>query len=348
MTRSGPTERGSPRRCSRCVLPETFPGIDFDSAGLCSLCRRAPAPDLQERRRAALRERLDRLFEAVRNRGPYDLLMAYSGGKDSSYTLALLRREYDLDILAVTVDNGFVPDHVLTNIRRIVDALGVDHVLVRPRADLMRRLFAAAAQRDIFAPSTLTRASSICTACIAVVKFSCLRRAIETEVPLVGYGWSPGQAPLTSALLKPTPAMLRRMQEVLLDPIQAVVGEGSRGWFLEERHFSREEAIPHLVSPLAIADYDEGRILDELTRLGWRPPTGVDANTTNCLLNGFANHVHCRRHRFHPYAFELAGLVRAGVLSREDAIARLEEPVEESLLERVRCRLGLVEPVGPA
>ena len=91
-----PPEGVSHRRCVRCVLPESFPGVVLDAAGVCSLCRRAPSAEQQRQRRVTLRKRLDRLVEEVRDRGPYDLLMAYSGGKDSSYTLAFLRREYYL------------------------------------------------------------------------------------------------------------------------------------------------------------------------------------------------------------------------------------------------------------
>ena len=29
--------------CTRCVLPETFPGIKFDEHGVCNHCRTAPS-----------------------------------------------------------------------------------------------------------------------------------------------------------------------------------------------------------------------------------------------------------------------------------------------------------------
>ncbi|MCK5116918.1 MAG: hypothetical protein KAR44_09985 [Candidatus Aegiribacteria sp.] len=27
------------RRCTRCILPESYPDIDFDSKGVCRMCR---------------------------------------------------------------------------------------------------------------------------------------------------------------------------------------------------------------------------------------------------------------------------------------------------------------------
>ena len=49
--------------------------------------------------------------------------MAYSGGKDSSYTLKLLRERYDLKILAFTLDNHFVSPVAWKNIDAITDIL---------------------------------------------------------------------------------------------------------------------------------------------------------------------------------------------------------------------------------
>ena len=35
--------------CSRCVLPDTFPGISFDDQGVCNYCRNMPVPDSDEK-----------------------------------------------------------------------------------------------------------------------------------------------------------------------------------------------------------------------------------------------------------------------------------------------------------
>ena len=50
--------------------------------------------------------------------------------------------------------------------------------------------------------------------------------------------------------------------------------------------------------------------------------------------------MHKEQFGFHPYAFELAGLVRQGALDRQEAIARLSEPEDEAMVEMVKRRLG--------
>ncbi len=96
------------RRCRNCVLPENYPGLRFDDTGLCNECiahqRRYVDVDLNGRE-AALRGILDRY--RGRGNGEHDCLVPFSGGKDSSYTLYLLVKKYDMKPLAFNVDNGF-------------------------------------------------------------------------------------------------------------------------------------------------------------------------------------------------------------------------------------------------
>jgi len=92
--------------CTKCVLPDTFPGISFDEGGVCNYCRNTPVPDAEEKR--VHLEKFEALLESRRSKHPFDVLLAYSGGKDSTYTLSILTRRYKLKVLAFVFDNGFV------------------------------------------------------------------------------------------------------------------------------------------------------------------------------------------------------------------------------------------------
>jgi hypothetical protein len=54
------------KRCTRCILPETFPGIEFDDEGVCQYCRHMPPPERRVQQRAALRVRFEQLVAEVR------------------------------------------------------------------------------------------------------------------------------------------------------------------------------------------------------------------------------------------------------------------------------------------
>jgi hypothetical protein len=327
--------------CSKCVLPETFPGISFDEHGVCNFCRAFKGQGALEVSKEKFRRKFDKLIEEKRKPGGYDCLMAYSGGKDSTYTLAILRERYDLSILALTVDNGFVSPAALENIRRVVEGLGIDHILYKPRFDLMKKLFRRATESCMYSPKTLERASTICTSCMGIVKFITLRMAVEKGITFIAYGWSPGQAPIEASIFKNNPSMIRSMQKVLLEPMRNVVGSAIDNYFLTEEHFAQPERFPYSVSPLAFLNYDEGAIFEKIERIGWHKPDDTDPNSTNCLLNAFANKIHREQFQFHPYAFELAKLVREGYLDRQEAISRLETVEDASVIERVRERLEL-------
>ena len=332
------------RLCSRCILPETFPGIRFDEAGVCNHCRTAPPPERHAQARQQAEERFQALIHEHQGRGCYDVVVGYSGGKDSTYSLIVFAA-HGLRILAITYDNGFLPDGTLRNIRNVVERLRIDHLLVKPRFDLLARIFRRAAERPLFGAKAAERAADICTACIGFVKFGTLRQAIEMEVPFIGYGWSPGQIPLSAAIVKNNPEIVRATQKQLMEPLRELAtAEELRPYFLEERHFQRPELFPYNVSPVAFAPtYSEESVIEHVSRYGWVRPEGVDSNSTNCLLNSYAIRVHKERWRFHPYVFEIAKLVREGSMTRAEGLAKMAEPEPEATVQAVTARLRSVD-----
>jgi len=332
------------RRCNRCVLPETFPGIQFDDHGVCNHCHADRVAKHTSSQKARYREKFAKLWKQKRGKSAYDCLVSYSGGKDSSYTLALMVRKYDARVLAVTVDQGFVSPQAIKNIRSVVETLGVDHLTFKPRFDVLRKIFVACSSKRLFAPKAIERASTICTACMSIVKFSTLRMSIERKIPFMVFGWSPGQAGLSSSVYKATPRMISSMQNAVRERLEAVAGADVEPYFLSEEHFARGEDFPYYINPLAFNEYSEEKILSVISEFGWTPPEDTDPNSTNCLLNCYGNAVHKQQFGFHPYAFELAGLVRQGMLDRDEAIARLSEPENSEMLDKVKCRLGITEP----
>jgi len=329
------------KRCKVCVLPDTFPGIRFNEEGVCNFCSSYTGVETQEKKKQKYRKKFEDLIEKTKGKSGYDALMSYSGGKDSTYVLTLLREEYDLNVLAMTFDNGFLPDQTLKNIRNICGKIGVDHIIFKPSVVVMQKIFRESSRRNIFAESTLTRASTICNSCISFVKFGALRFAVEKDIPIIVFGWSPGQIPLASSIMKNNPQMVKIMQKAAYEPLHELVGDRVRPFFLEEKHFDGSYDFPYNVSPHAFLDYDEAKIYAKIEQIGWRAPQKIDANTTNCLLNSFANINHMERYGFHPYVFELAKLVREGYMERSTALEKLNEPENLKTVRTVKKKLGI-------
>ena len=333
------------KRCKRCILPETFPGIQFDEEGICQYCRRVPTTGAQAERRAdqkaRLRARFEELISQVRDRPGHHCLMSWSGGKDSTYTLWLLKERYNLRVLAFTFDNGFVSPAAMNNMQVVAENLKVDHVIVKPRFDLLRQVFLASTQPGMYPPRALERASGICNTCMALAKGIGLRMVLEKNIPILAYGWSPGQIPLASAVFRTNPRMLRAMIEAAMAPLEKVAGDQVAVHFPQTHHLEQAQDCPYNVSPLAFLDYDEETAVQRIQALGWVRPQDTDPNSTNCLLNSFANLTHLEQMGYHPYAMELAGLVREGYMSREEALDRLEIAAVPEVVAAVEAKLGI-------
>lgn len=112
------------QRCTRCILPSTYPFLTFDAAGVCSLCRGHTPPRLHGPE--ALEAELARYR---RTDGRPDCIVALSGGRDSSYGLHLLKREYGMNPIAYSYDWGMVTDIARRNQARMCDQLEVEHIL---------------------------------------------------------------------------------------------------------------------------------------------------------------------------------------------------------------------------
>jgi asparagine synthetase B (glutamine-hydrolysing) len=122
------------RRCSRCILPGTFPGISFDDAGVCSMCR------THEVRAVHGPGMLEKVVAPHRSKdGSPDCVVAFSGGRDSSYGLHYLKRELGMNPVAYTYDWGMVTDLARRNISRLCAKLGVEHILRSPDIPAKRR-----------------------------------------------------------------------------------------------------------------------------------------------------------------------------------------------------------------
>jgi hypothetical protein len=279
--------------------------------------------------------------ERIKGRGGHHCLLSFSGGKDSTYTLMLLRKTYGLRVLAVTFDNGFLSEKAVGNCLSVVEALHCDHLIVRPGKGIMTRLFAYAAESDPFPPKALERASAVCNVCMGLVKCVAMRIAIERCIPMVAFGWSPGQATPRAALFRTNGFMLRQMQAARLAPFANLVQEELRPFLLEETHLDASNEFPFSVNPLAFHSYDEGEIIESIGGLGWRPPTDTDGNSSNCRLNALATRLHLKRHEFHPYAAEVAALVRDGLMDRSDGLAKLEDLGPCETAEAAADALGL-------
>jgi glutamine---fructose-6-phosphate transaminase (isomerizing) len=121
------------RRCAMCLLPETFPFIEFDETGICNYCK-----NYSPRKSIQTVENLRTLVEPYRRtNGKHDCIVPLSGGRDSTFSLHFLKKEIGLSPLAYTYDWGMVTDLARRNIARICGKLGIEHIIIA--ADIYKK-----------------------------------------------------------------------------------------------------------------------------------------------------------------------------------------------------------------
>ena len=171
------------KRCTRCILPEGFPGITFDGKGICSYCNRHEQLWGEWKRgeelQAKSQTKLLQIFDwAKSKKKKYDALVAISGGKDSSYALHLCTKVYGLNVLAFTNNHGIRADFADENVSKMVSKLGVDHEITEEpiMLDLYRYLF--------------MKTGHFCSPCELVTFNSNFIVADKYDIPLIVWGSS--------------------------------------------------------------------------------------------------------------------------------------------------------------
>ena len=180
-----PIKIGNLRRCMKCGLPETYETIEYDSKGICNICTsndyKNENIDWKERKKL-----LDQLVSKHRGNSNYDCIIPFSGGKDSTFTLLYLMKEYKLKPLVVRFNHGFYRKTVLDNSTKVLKQLGVDFLEFTPNWKIVKRLML----------ESFKRKTDFCWHCHTGIFSYPLRIALLYKVPLIF--WGEPQSEITS------------------------------------------------------------------------------------------------------------------------------------------------------
>lgn len=125
--------RNQIKRCTKCLLPETVPFIQFDKEGVCTGCSSYTPWQ------AKPKEDLVALLARYRSSdGSPDSIVAFSGGRDSSMGLHLMKKEMGMNPITFTYDWGMVTDLARRNQARLCGKLGVEHIWVSANIKMKR------------------------------------------------------------------------------------------------------------------------------------------------------------------------------------------------------------------
>ncbi len=116
--------------CTKCVMPDTRPGIQFDKNGVCSACQsfeKRKSIDW-DKRYAELTELCDK-YRGM-NGDSWDCAIAVSGGKDSHYQVYLMKEVLKMNPILFSVEDNFnMTEAGKHNIHNISEEFGCNIII---------------------------------------------------------------------------------------------------------------------------------------------------------------------------------------------------------------------------
>ncbi|MCI0470830.1 MAG: hypothetical protein L0Y73_04155 [Candidatus Aminicenantes bacterium] len=332
------------RVCTRCVLPETYPGIRFDENGVCNFCaaygieQQADAIDFFKSE-----EEVKITLQKYKNLGSkYDLLVPLSGGVDSCFTLIQIVEKFGLKPMVYHSDHGWDDPVAARNVEKLCKVLNIDLLIWKNDLQFMRKLFKYFNESDDYTVSP-------CYPCGNMLYLNGLELADRFNIPLVINGYSKGQAAMMHDKEKAQDWYGRMINVILETGDQEFFKTFTRKWEMLKKQViyqSRRDLekpvepgkilfIPFFIFKFHKTDKEElKKICKE--RFDWQPiQVSYPDRTTNCEMIWLNSYRDLNKRKYTHYHDEYSTLIRAGEMTREQALQDLELNPPPGLLERL-------------
>lgn len=348
-----PNQRFTIMRCSKCVLPETMPDIRFDDKGVCNYCR--TYKNIKYKGENAL---LVTLEKARKSTGKYNCIVNISGGRDSSYAILKMAKDYQMKVLAVNYQNPFTHPQAAKNIKNIQQILGVKLVGFSFKPGFHQKILKYNLQTLLRKPDPAL-VPIVCISCKLIWK-NILDIARSYNVNLIISGGNLYEQTTFKRV------MLGGNQNQSLRSYYTKYGFGLARHALSNIYFLRPQTLLPTIkgylysnpySPMVqlkgrkIAKIDlfhylqwnenevVGRIKNEL---GWQLPDAyTDSWRFDCEISHLKDFLYMKMLGLTEKDDFYSKLIREGMITRKKALERIEDIVDEDPIKNILQKIGL-------
>jgi len=314
-------------RCARCCLPSTQEGQVFDEFGICTVCR--SSEDKMRIDWVGRRKELVKILEKakeIHKNDPYDCLIPISGGKDSTFQLHVLVKEFGMRPLCVTFSHNWFSSIGIYNLFNALDKFSVDHVMFTPNRNLVNKL----------AKKSLKSIGDSCWHCHAGVGAYPLKVARDYGIKLIVWGESVAESSSRGTYSNP---VYKFDQDYFLkvsaktrpkDMVDSEFGIDERD--LEPFLTPTEEQYANSkITGIHLGDYiywDEERQTEfVIAEYDWRESnvegTYKGYKSAECIMPGVHDFTCYLKRGYGRATFHASADVRSGLVTREEALENL-------------------------
>jgi hypothetical protein len=307
-------------------MPENYPGVSFNSDGVCSYCLGeqyfgiSGDPKIREMmiQKDKLREDFERTVRECRGQGEYDCLVLLSGGKDSSYLAYLLKQQYGLRVLGLTVDTGLLSPVAKPNIERVAAHLNVDHTFFTPKADFFKKLYRYFLTHPKFERENYEEigyTGTVCRVCCQAVHSIGLEEAVKRRIPLVALGYSPDQ--IEYYFYEIPQEEIRERSWVPKELNYEPFDEEDRNYFWDPSICAEGDDFPRVLLPYHVIDYPSiGQVTRKVEELGLIRKRKASPLVTNCQLGLLLMYLDIKKLGYNSYISAFSYDIKEGKLTR--------------------------------
>jgi N-acetyl sugar amidotransferase len=308
-------------------MPETQEGQSFDEFGFCNVCRSS-----EEKMRVdwkIRREQLESILEKAKSENTdneYDCLVPISGGKDSTFQLHVLIKEFGMRPLAVTFSHNWFSAVGMYNLFNAIEKFDVDHLMLTPKRGLVNRI----------ARKSISKIGDACWHCHAGVGAFPLKVAKDYGIKLIIWGESVAESSSRGTYAEP---IMKFDQDYFqkvsakIRPEDFVDDEIAEKELRKFKSLNPEEYQNSQILGIHLGDYifwDEERqtefVIDEY---GWKEDlvegTYKGYKSTECIMPGVHDFACYLKRGYGRTSFHLSSDIRSGVLSRSDVTPEILE-----------------------
>lgn len=173
------------RYCNRCTYPiNARPTIIFDQEGICSGCRNHEKfknnvkVDWKDRKKKLDKIIKEAKINAKKNNSSYDCVIPVSGGKDSTFQVWYLKKNYNIKPLLVSFNHCFNTSSGNENLKNLIKVSGFDHIRFTAGLESVKKI-------SLY---MLKKVGDITWHYHAGIRTYPMKLAVEKKIPLVIWG----------------------------------------------------------------------------------------------------------------------------------------------------------------